>query len=512
MKLKRLLKRTLRIGGILILLLIIAMVAIPYFFKDQIVDYVKTDINKSLNATVDFQDVSLSLFRSFPDFSFELDQLSVIGKDDFEGFPLVKADQVNFTLDLMSVISSDRPIEIESVNLTKPDINIRVLRNGKANYDIAKVDSTATAESTATEGEPLNFLVQLKEYSITEGHFLYDDRLGDVFVEIDDLEHRGSGAFTQDIYDLETNTQIASLTAKSGGIAYLNRAKGDFDITVNVDMPNSKYTLKDNTIALNALVLKADGFVQLVEEAINMDIKYSTSQNQFKNFLSLIPSAYTADYKDVSANGDLAFNGFVKGTYDANTGELPAFGVNLSVKNGDFKYPDLPLGINGINTQIKVNSPSSNFDQMTVDMPEFKMNLGNNPFEASFKLRTPISDPDVDTRLNGTINLEELSQAFPMEGIQSLNGVITSNLAVKTRLSTIEKEAYEDVDMSGDLQIEQMDYRAEGSPPIRIAALQATFNPKNVTLSRFEAQLGKSDIKAQGTVDNIVAYFSRRRR
>ena len=42
-------------------LFIIAGVALTYFYKDEIVAKVKTDINKNFNAVVDFGHVDLSL-------------------------------------------------------------------------------------------------------------------------------------------------------------------------------------------------------------------------------------------------------------------------------------------------------------------------------------------------------------------------------------------------------------------------------------------------------------------
>jgi AsmA-like protein len=496
-------KKALKVIGILFILIIVAAIAIPYFFKDQIVAAVKEDINKSLNAKVDFEDVNLSLFKSFPDFNFSLDQLSVVGIDEFENYPLVKADNIEFSLDIMSVINSDSPIEINTVSLSKPEINIKVLRNGKANYDIVK------PVETTEESADLNFLVQLEKYEIADGQFVYDDRLGDVFVELKDLNHVGKGNFTQDIFDLVTTTQIGSMTASSGGIAYLKKAKTDIDLTLNADIPNSKYTIKDNKINLNALQLNADGFVQLEgTDKVLIDLRYDAPKNKFKNFLSMIPAAYTADFNDVQANGDLKFNGFVKGTYNMTTGALPAFQVNLQVDNADFKYPDLPLGIKGIFATTKIDSPSSDLNKMVVDVSTFKMELGNNPFEASIKLWTLLSDPNIDSKIKGTINLDELSKAFPMEGISKLNGIISSNITAKTSMSAIDRQDYENVDMAGDIRIENMDYVAEGFPEIQIADMQMQFTPKNVKLDKFDAKLGKSDVQAQGTIDNILAYFS----
>ena len=301
---------------------------------------------------------------------------------------------------------------------------------------------------------------------------------------------------------------MKKLTAKSGGITYLRNAKTELDVILNADMNEMKFTLKENEIAVNALKLNLEGFIQLLGDDVKMDLKYSAPQNNFKNFLSLIPSAYTADFSDVQANGKLQFNGFVKGNYNMVTGQIPAFQVDLKIDDGDFKYPDLPLGISKINTQAKINSPSSDFDKMTIDVSRFNMELGGNPFEAIFKLKTPISDPDIDAIMNGVINLEEFISAFPLEGVETLNGLITSNLKVKTKMSFIDKQDYENVDMSGDLQIENMNYVAENQPVVKIKDLKMAFNPKNVKLDNFEAQLGESDLKARGTVDNILAYFS----
>ncbi|MEM9820702.1 MAG: AsmA-like C-terminal region-containing protein, partial [Bacteroidota bacterium] len=338
---------------------------------------------------------------------------------------------------------------------------------------------------------------------------VYEDLAGDLFLELLDLNHEGKGNFTQDIYDIYTKTQVSSITAKTGGIKYVNKAQGDLDVTLNVDMNKMRFSLKDNELLLNALKLKADGFIEIADNSdMTMDLKFQAPGNEFKHFLSMIPNAYTKDFASVKANGQLAFNGFIKGTYNAIGNKMPAFKVNLDVKNGDFKYPDLPMGIQNINTQVKINSPSSDFDQITVNIPRFTMKLGNNPFEAVFALKTPMSDPDIDAKMNGVIQLDELAKAFPMDGIQTLNGSINANLTTKTKLSFIDRQEYEKVDMSGDLRITNMNYVTEGLPAVKIREMEMSFNPKNVQLSNFEGLLGKSDVKAKGTIDNILAYFS----
>ncbi len=491
----------------LIVLLVIAIFAIPYFFKDEILALAKKEINKNINATVDFSDADLSLLTNFPELTFSMNDLTVTGVDKFEGIPLASMKRMDFSMNLMSAIrpKEGEPIGINSISLVQPDINILVLRDGKANYDIAKSSGAETNKET-TSSEPASFKLNLSNYSIQKGKFVYDDRQGNTYLKIEDLNHSGKGNFTEAIYDINTKTNIGALTANSGGVSYLKKAKLDATIKINADMNTNKYTIKDNSIQLNAMKLNTDGWVQTEGNNTNMDLKFDAPSSQFKHLLSMIPGAYTKDFEGVDANGTFKFNGAAKGTL--NDTKLPAFHLNLDVADGSFKYPDLPLGMKDIVTQIKINSQTSNLDQMTIQIPKFHMLLGQNPFDAQLNLKTPISDPDIDAILKGIINLEELSKAFPMEGVKSLNGILTSDITAKTKMSYIDNQQYDKVDMKGNLKLENINYNAEGMPPVVVQLAQMNFTPQNVKLDNFNARLGKSDIQANGTLDNILAYFS----
>ena len=487
----------------LIVLLIAGGFVLSYFYKDEIVAKVKSDINKNFDATIDFGDVDLSFLRSFPDFNLQLKDLNIKGKDAFEGVTLVDAKNIELDLNLMSVINADAPIQINTVQFTQPNIHVIVLKDGKANYDIAKA-TEETAESAS-----YNFKINLEKYSIVDGQLTYDDRAGDLFLELKDLDHEGTGNFTETVFDLITKTNIAEISAKTGGITYLRKAKGDLDMTLNADLDQMKFTLKENELMVNALKLKADGFVNMMKNGdIDLDLKFDAPGNSFKNFLSLVPSAYTKDFSDVTANGNLAFNGFAKGIYNAETNKMPAFKVNLDIANGDFKYPSLPLGVKDIFAKININSPSSDFDKMVIDIPDFKMNLGNNPFAARLNLKNPISDPDVDTKINGVINLADLAKAFPMEDVQTLNGLITADVTANTKMSYVDKQQYDRVQMAGTMQIENLNYEATGLPVVNIKNTDIAFTPQNAEIKNFKALLGKSDIEARGSLNNILAYFS----
>lgn len=503
MKISKIIKRSFTFLLFIVILIVGVAVAVPYFFKDEILAKIKEEANNTLDATVDFSDVNLSLLRNFPNFSFAMEDLKVTGKNEFDGIPLVQADDIDFTLDLMSVIKSDRPIEIETITLNAPEVNILILNNGKANYDIVK----PSEEETET-GE-YDFLIQLEKYQINDGSFTYDDRAGSIFLELKNLDHQGKGDFTQDVFDLVTKTSVKSLSASSGGINYLRKANTKLDATFNIDLPSSTYTLAENDLRINSLKLLVDGFVQMKEnDDIKIDFTFDAPKNDFKNLLSLIPSAFTSDFDNVKADGKMAFNGYVKGIYNGAKEKLPAFKVDLDIDEGSFKYPDLPMGMDNIFAKINIESPSSDLDKMKINIPNFKLALDGKPFEGRFNLSTPISDPNIDTKLKGTLDLANINKAFPMEGVSEMSGIIDADILIDTRLSTIEKEDYENADVNGKANVTNLTYVAEGLPKIVIKETQIDFTPKHATLNSFSGKLGKSDIEASGKINNILAYFS----
>ena len=64
-------------------------------------------------------------------------------------------------------------------------------------------------------------------------------------------------------------------------------------------------------------------------------------------------------------------------------------------------------------------------------------------------LRTPISDPDVDARVVGKVDLADVRRTVKLEGIDQLAGTVAADAAVRTRMSYVDKKQYDRVAASG---------------------------------------------------------------
>lgn len=498
----KLIKNLFKITAFLLVLLLVAAIAIPYFMKDEIVAVIKEETNKTVNAKVDFKDVDLSLIRNFPALSLHIDNLTVDGINEFAGIRLFDAPAAALELDFWKVWANAESIPIKSFTLESPTVNVLVLKDGRANWDIAK------PSETPDNAEATEFLVEMESYAIQNGHLTYVDKSLDFEMELAQLNHSGSGDFSESIFDLTTQTDIAAITATMEGMTYLRKAKADLDAMINMNVADMIFTLKDNVLNLNALTIKAEGMVDMNDEEYVMDLTFSSPQNSFKNLWSIIPSAYTADYAAAKIDGSMTLNGLVKGVYNGAKGLYPAFKIDTKIDNGSVKYPDLPMALASIFTNISVNSPSSDFNDMVVRIPQFEFKLGDNPIAGNFNLRTPISDPKLKTEVRGTIDLADIQKAIPMEGIDNLQGVIKSDFYVNAAMSQMEKGDYEAIDMKGDLAVTNLVVQQAGMPKVTVKSLTTQFSPQRIKFDDFDAILGQSDIRGSGRIMNMLAYFS----
>ncbi len=130
----------------------------------------------------------------------------------------------------------------------------------------------------------------------------------------------------------------------------LNRVKADLEMQLGINVPNLKFTFKENLLKMNNLSLKFDGSIAMPNDDIDIDIKFSSPRSEFKDIISLIPAIYKNDFSDLKSSGSMELSGAVKGIY--NDDKLPAFNIALNVKDGNFQYPSLPTPINNVNVNM----------------------------------------------------------------------------------------------------------------------------------------------------------------
>ena len=75
--------------GALASAVLVSLLAVPLIFRDRIATRLKTEVNASVNARVNWHGASLSLLRDFPNATLSLARFSVVGAGPFQRDTLV---------------------------------------------------------------------------------------------------------------------------------------------------------------------------------------------------------------------------------------------------------------------------------------------------------------------------------------------------------------------------------------------------------------------------------------
>ncbi len=494
-------KKALTIAGVVVVVLIVAMIAIPFLFKDKIKTAVLNAANEKLNATVDIKDFGLNLFSNFPNATLSLNDASVVGVGDFQKDTLLSAKSASVTIDLMSLFGSE--YNISKINLDKASIYTKVLEDGRANWDIMKVDSTASA---STESESA-FKLNLKKITVNDCSFVYQNDSTKMKVTLNKWNGDLHGDFSASETTLNTNSTIGEVTFVMDGIPYLNKIQGVADATINANLDKMQFSFKESNLQLNDLKASIDGTFAMVGkdyEDMEFDLKLNAPDTQFKDILSLVPAMYTADFKDVKTSGTAKLEAYIKGLMHGDS--YPAFDVKIMVNDAMFQYPSLPKSVNNINVAMAINSKGGLLDNMIIDISKFSFNLGGNPFSGSLNVSTTMSDPNLKAQAKGTIDLGMIKDVYPLEKGTALNGKMIANLNVAARMSAIEKEQYENVSAAGSLKLSNMTYKSQDMQDVVINDAGLEFSPRYVNLSSLNLKIGKNDLSATGRLENFIAY------
>ncbi|MFA6923965.1 MAG: AsmA-like C-terminal region-containing protein [Bacteroidales bacterium] len=493
-------KKIFKISGIVVLVIFAAAIILPIAFKGKIESKVKEEINNNINAKVNWKNYGLGMFRSFPDFIISIRGLTVIGVNEFADDTLANIKSLNVRIDIFSVFKGSS-YKIKKITLNEPNIHLLVLKNGKANWDISK-PSAAPQQS----GQPSAFKLSLQKVLINTGNLTYDAQDLGMKIIIKKLNHVLSGDMTADLTSLDNKGTIEFLTLIYGGVKYLNSVNAIISAKLDADLKNFKFTFKENEFRINQLLLGMDGYVAMPKSDIEMNLKFNVKSTDFRNFLSLIPAVYTKDFEKVQTKGKLALDGYVKGIY--NDKKIPGYSVNIQIDDAMFKYPDLPKSVTNIALKTNITNTGDNADNTVINISKFHFEIGNNPVDIRMDIKTPVSDPQINGIIKGKMNLAEVKDFYPLEKEQELTGVVTADISLNGKLSSIEKKKYEDFKANGKINVSNLKYKSKDfTQSAAISEMELLFSPQFVELTSCNIKIGKSDLKAKGRIDNLLSYI-----
>nr|WP_321225440.1 AsmA-like C-terminal region-containing protein [uncultured Psychroserpens sp.] len=496
-------KKVLKIIGITVVIILALLVAIPFAFQGKIKDMVKNLMNENLNAKVEFSDVSLSFIRSFPQAHVTVKDLVITNFKPFEGETFVSAKNIAFDMSIKEVFksASDDPIIVNSITVDEALLTLKTDALGNNNYDITKENENAQNIADTSAG----FAFDIKDYGINKSALTYIDEKTNTKIYVTELNHTGNGTFSEEKSQLDTKTN-ANVSMSIDSTEYLNQNTIKLDALIGMNLKEQKYTFMENKGYINQLPLVFNGYVQQLEDGQEIDITFENPESSFKDFLAVIPEAYSKSIENVETTGDFKVNGIVKGKISEET--IPTLDINISSNNASFKYPDLPKKVSNININTAIKNTTGNIDDTFIDIKTLNFKIDEDVFKANALIKNLTKNMLVNANIDGTLNLANITKAYPIDFDKELSGILKGKINTSFDMNAIETNAYERIKNTGSVNLSDFIFSSEDIVnPIQINKADMTFNPGNVSLNSFDAKTGTSDFRATGTIKNLLGFL-----
>jgi hypothetical protein len=369
------------LSAILILILAVIIV-LPSLFKDKIQKMAIAKANSSMNASFSYNGFSLSLIKSFPDFTATFYNISVIGKNTFEKDTLVSISEISGKIKFSSVFKK-KPILIEEV---------------------------------------------------------FIDRLNLNFLD--------------------------------------NKVKVSLQTILLANHEKSGFKFKPGQSKLNNLPLSVTGGFSMPSDSMLFDIQFEIPGMTIQQVFTMVPDKYCGFLKSANASGYVSLIGKINGHYYKDF--MPGIDIRLKINNGALRYPGLPeeLKINEAITTIF--KPEGNMDSLTMGIDIMNLQLAENPVNITATFKSARTDPTVDAKLNGTIDLGTLTKVFPIDSV-IVKGFITADATFSGKISDIKSNNFDKFISTGNFKLKDF-YFQSGSLPLGVSISQGTAELKNQDL------------------------------
>ncbi|MCG6186365.1 AsmA family protein [Maribellus maritimus] len=496
-------KKTIIIILVVFFVVIGALAAIPLFFRTTLLEKTEKTINKQVNAEISFDGFKLSLFRNFPKVTLQLENVLVIGVDEFQQDTLLNMASLRATMNLKELFNKEG-MSIEEVYLFQPDLNMVVAESGKANWDLAKKSSESPEISGEAGDEEGGFNLQLEKIEIEDATIFYTDKQAKMLLGFEDINFHINGGMYGTSAKLNIAGKVDRFTTEYDGTKYISNTSLETKTLLDIDYENMNIAVQENELLINRLPLEITGSIQMPSDSMFFDLALLTKESGFENFLALVPPDYSDYLKDFETSGTATVSGKVSGLFFGES--YPAFSLAINVSNGNFHYTELPDEIKNIKADISVSKPQGVLDLTEVKIKEAHAEIRNSPVDLSLTLNKLLSDPYFDGAFVGKINFDHVKDAIPLDSV-NISGTIDANLFVKGNYSSVEKEQYDKIQSDGVVLLDNFVYEtADLTQPVYVPGGSLNFSPKSINLSQFNVKVGQSDFNLRGNVTNYLNY------
>jgi AsmA protein len=403
-KVKSILIKAAKYTGISIIVLLCLMFLTPIVFSDKIKEEIKKTANKKLAGEMNYSNMNISFFKHFPSLTLTLDDFKLSGSAPFQKEQLVTAQEVSFGINIPSLIFG-KSINIDEIYLSNSKINIKVNKDGLANYNVYIADPEDKKKDDDSAA------IKLEKIEIINSQLTYDDQSTQLHLDAFGFNYLGKGDLAQDIFDLYSKAKIDKLNLLYEKEPYLMNKKVDADLITKINVNSLSFVFEQNDLMINQLPVDFKGKFDFLKEGYNMDFIIKSTDSNLDHLFTALPPKYITWLSKTELKGKTDFLLTLKGKYIESEKIAPDLNLDLKIREGFINYNKSAFPISNLNLDFSTKLPSLNPELLIVNIKSVALKINQDFLNAKVNVKG-MTSPEIDASFNSKIDLEKLNKAL----------------------------------------------------------------------------------------------------
>ncbi|WP_276498289.1 AsmA-like C-terminal region-containing protein [Pontibacter litorisediminis] len=469
--------------------------ALVYTYQDKIIGLFVAEANKHIKTKVDVRQISLSLFDKFPQVAVTLDEVNV-----HEGLPesqesLARANKLYFTFSLWDVLRGE--YSVKEFYMEQGEVYVKVLPDGSVNYEIIATDTSSEQSDFSFDLESIN----LREVAV---HYI-DQQLKQRY-EVNAHQLAAALAISPETIAIEAEGQATIQTIKVGTGEYFKGKKVNLASALSINREAQTIALQPSVVKVGEAAYEVGGGIAY-GGVTELDLKLEGKNTNIQSLLSLLPEGMTEELSRYRSEGEVYFNGTVKGK--ASGRHTPGISINFGARDASFFHPDVQQRVEKIYlTGSFTNGERQNAASSVLELKELKGVLNGRPFKGNLKYSN-FDNPHVAFDVEGMLDVGYVLGLAKIAQVRSGSGLADVRIAFSGNLNEFKaRPGNSTLNTTGDITLHNVSLTLQ-EMPLPLSSLNGNFMFKrnDVAVSDFKGKLGESDFAINGMFKNVMAWL-----
>lgn len=493
-------KNILKITSLFVVALVVLVLggialAVNFIFTpEKLTPVVLKVSNQALNAKLDMKSVELTFFSTFPRFGLKLTDGSLVSKAVNDTLwqktdSLVSFDKCVVVVNPLDYLYKNK-ITVNYLGLENASVYAFKSKEGIANWDILKTDTTAVEVKDTAVAKPLSGGIDIRRVALKHTNVVFDDRDTRVYASLQNASLGLRASLHKERSRLSLKFKNDNIIFWQDGQLLLHRIATELETDLELERKTRRLTLNNTGMKVNGIRFDVKGSLQgdSARHALAVDLKYGLHAPTLETVLNMIPER-VLKRESMTAKGEVMMQGEIKGWYGKK--QMPTVTLNVRIKDASAKYDKLPYGIDNLSADFQAFVDLARQKPSHADLKIFRFRGAHTEILADAKVEDLLGDPVITFNTKSKIDLTSLAQTFPLQKNVTIKGTIDADLRLKTRLSSIKKRDIGRIRAAGKITMNGM-------------SLQDTDKEFELTSDASLAFLGNDFLAARAQVNRLV--------